>query len=321
MAQISEYQAPMIVDDDEKSHDGSDHSDDSSSSSSSSDPYKVFSDMSLLRLEEDKDDTVYEITKKMFSVGMNSAGVDAEVVAIHKNMHSGCTRRTRRDVFLIYQRTVAQKCGGNANIAHGWYGGSKEEICDIVLHGFSGGREPGFHGVQLFANKFSFDGAMCSEPDENGLRHMLMCRVILGKRELVLPGWRQVSSEEFDSGVDSLMNPKKYIIGSSLMNFHIMPMFVVSFKAPTNLKDIPKNVQASAAIRQPPPRSTWVSLNTVMDALAKVLSPPKMVLLSKSADDFRAKKITRAQIIRRIRTLAGDKLMVSVVQNFKKERE
>ncbi|PRQ22318.1 putative poly(ADP-ribose) polymerase, catalytic domain-containing protein [Rosa chinensis] len=33
-------------------------------------------------------------------------------------------------------------------------------------------------GVQLYADNYSF------EADENGLRHMLLCKVILGKREL-----------------------------------------------------------------------------------------------------------------------------------------
>ena len=90
-------------------------------------------------------------------------------------------------------------------------------------------------GGELFV---FFCRAISSDPDENGLRHMLLCRVILGKRELVAPGSKQVnpSSAEYDSGVDSFMNPKKFIIWSSLMNSHIMPVFVVSFKAPANLK-------------------------------------------------------------------------------------
>lgn len=69
--------------------------------------------------------------------------------------------------------------------------------------------------------------------DEEGRKHMLLCRVILGKTELIAPGSRQYnpSSEEVDSGVDDLESPGKYIIWSSSMNTHILPEFVVSFRA------------------------------------------------------------------------------------------
>ena len=72
-----------------------------------------------------------------------------------------------------------------------------------------------------------------SVPDEDGLRHVLLCRVILGRPELVPPGSDQThpSSDEFDSGVDRFENPNKYIIWSTDMNTHILPEFVVSFRA------------------------------------------------------------------------------------------
>lgn len=71
--------------------------------------------------------------------------------------------------------------------------------------------------------------------DGCGLRHLLLCRVILGKMELVHPDTEQShpSSEEFDSGVDNLLSPKRYIIWSTHMNTHILPEYVISFRAPT----------------------------------------------------------------------------------------
>lgn len=67
--------------------------------------------------------------------------------------------------------------------------------------------------------------------DEDRLRHVLLCRVLLGRTELVRPGSGQSypSSEEFDSGVDNLLSPKKYIVWSTHMNTHILPEFVISF--------------------------------------------------------------------------------------------
>lgn len=77
--------------------------------------------------------------------------------------------------------------------------------------------------------------ALSSEVDENGLRHILFCRVILGKTEEISAGSEQFqpSSEEFDTGVDNLEEPKKYIVWGCYMNSHILPRFVISFKAPS----------------------------------------------------------------------------------------
>lgn len=76
---------------------------------------------------------------------------------------------------------------------------------------------------------------MSSVADENGLRHLLLCRVILGNQEEVLPGSKQLlpSSEEFDSGVDNCLAPKKYIIWSTHMNTHVLPEFIISFRNPS----------------------------------------------------------------------------------------
>ena len=63
---------------------------------------------------------------------------------------------------------------------------------------------------------------------EDGLRHMLLCRVLLGRPELVHVGSGQThpSSRDFDSGVGSFDNPKKYIIWSNNMNTPLLPDFV-----------------------------------------------------------------------------------------------
>lgn len=68
--------------------------------------------------------------------------------------------------------------------------------------------------------------------DENGVQHMMLCRIIMGSMEQVQPGSEQFhpSCEDFDSGVDSIQNPRLYMIWSTNMNTHIHPEYVVSFK-------------------------------------------------------------------------------------------
>lgn len=81
--------------------------------------------------------------------------------------------------------------------------------------------------------KFCFLGsANYCDVDENGVQHIVLCRVIMGNMEVIHLGSEQCypSSEDFDSGVDDLHNPRHYIIWNMNMNTHIYPEFVVSFK-------------------------------------------------------------------------------------------
>lgn len=84
-------------------------------------------------------------------------------------------------------------------------------------------------------SNLSFRRALSSAGDENGLRHLLLCRVILGNTEAIFPGSKQFkpTSKEFDSGVDDILAPRRYIIWSAYMNSYILPSYAISFKAPS----------------------------------------------------------------------------------------
>lgn len=85
--------------------------------------------------------------------------------------------------------------------------------------------------VVRFLDRFFFS-SISSTVDEDGLRHLLLCRVIVGKAEEIPAGSNQFhpTSEEFDSGVDNLLSPNWFVIWPSHMNTHILPEFVVSFR-------------------------------------------------------------------------------------------
>lgn len=76
--------------------------------------------------------------------------------------------------------------------------------------------------------------AIYADNDENGEQHVVLCKVILGASELVAYGSDQFhpSSEEFDTGVDDLVSPRRLIVWSTHMNTHILPLYVVSFRLP-----------------------------------------------------------------------------------------
>lgn len=73
---------------------------------------------------------------------------------------------------------------------------------------------------------------MFSDIDENGEQHVVLCCVIMGNIEQVVRGTKQFhpNSEAYDSGVDDLSDPKRYIVWSTHMNTHILPEYIVSFK-------------------------------------------------------------------------------------------
>ena len=73
---------------------------------------------------------------------------------------------------------------------------------------------------------------MRAEVDNNGEKHIILCRIILGNVEKVEAGSQQrgPSSENFDTGADDPKNPKWFVVWSTKMNTHILPEYVVSFK-------------------------------------------------------------------------------------------
>lgn len=85
---------------------------------------------------------------------------------------------------------------------------------------------------------FTCHSTAINDVDEKGLRHMVLCRVILGNVELIQSGSKQFYPSDpcFDSGVDDLQTPNNYVIWNMNMNTHIFPECVVSFKMSPTIK-------------------------------------------------------------------------------------
>ena len=87
-----------------------------------------------------------------------------KIVAIHKNLNSNLAGKRRTQSFQVLSKAVSDKCGGDANIKYAWYGASKDEICEILMHGFSwyrkaaaGNRECCRYSICLSPANFSLD--------------------------------------------------------------------------------------------------------------------------------------------------------------------
>lgn len=277
----------------------------------------------LVRLFEG--DRVHDLIKQRFVSSLGRAiGAATTVLAIHRNPHSSAVGQARLHCFQIFSKAIERKCGGNANVRYAWFSPSSvDEISRIVSHGFSDqfGNNNGLygHGLYLSPDDSPLEclGEGSGNDQEDGVRHLVLCRVVLGKAELVRPGSEQYhpSSDEFDSGVDDLSKPRKYIVWSTHTGTCVLPEYVVSFRAPTFFK---APVKIEEPVRRP--TSPWMPFPTLISALSKFLPQPSVALISKYHRDHKEKKIARPELIQRVRQIAGDELLISVIKNFRAKK-
>ncbi|KAL8534183.1 hypothetical protein ACS0TY_010257 [Phlomoides rotata] len=196
--------------------------------------FQEFPEIRMVKLDECEGE--HGVIQTTFLGAMGFIGNEINLVSIHKNSHSS----VKLEAFRIFSQAVAARRGGDANVKYAWFGGSRDELCDIVNFGFGrlGDSESFSHGVGIYLSPVNLPigSALRAEEDENGVRHMLMCRVILGNTETIPPASKQLqpSCTDFDSGIDNPLEPTKYIIWTAYMNTHIFPAYIISFTLPGN---------------------------------------------------------------------------------------
>ncbi|GAB2296404.1 hypothetical protein Dimus_030524 [Dionaea muscipula] len=180
-----------------------------------------------------------ETVREILLRGMNSV---AAVNVTDIRCISGSTLQGRKELFQK-QIEITRKYRGDANVCYAWLASSKEALSGITKYGLGHFELPNIKscyglGLYLMAENCSNISSNYCDADENGLMHMVLCRVIMGKMELIPSGSKQFhpGSEIFDNGVDDLQNPRHYIVWSMNINTHIYPEYVVSFKVSSNIE-------------------------------------------------------------------------------------
>ncbi|XP_027920987.1 probable inactive poly [ADP-ribose] polymerase SRO5 [Vigna unguiculata] len=250
-------------------------------------------------------------TRFVRSLALN--GLRPEVLTIAKNAHSSVLARARAQCFQISARAVAELHGGHANVRFAWYGASgKEEIADIAQHGFGHAH---CNGLRLSPLDCPLQSVKRSGVDSDGVRYLLLCSVILGKTEVVPHGsnQRRSSSEEYDSGVDDLLAPKEYVIWCNRINTHVLPEYVLSFTLPS----LKGNVNIGEPLR---PSSPWMPFPALVSVLSRILPADQVAIIVKIRKDYTELKISRHEMIQRVRNIAGDKLLVSIIRSFRAKK-
>ncbi|XP_021718932.1 probable inactive poly [ADP-ribose] polymerase SRO5 [Chenopodium quinoa] len=295
------------------------------SSSSSGDRHRGIFDESLA-IELSDDERSSEVIRRRFLSAMED---ETEVVSVHRrNWSSDFSAQARVQSFQFHSKGLAAKLGGGVNggdsssaIKFAWYGGSKERIQRILARGFSFLDLEHNNNAAIFLSPDHSPAQSVEKaiPDENGVRHLLLCRVLLGKSELIHSNSAQTepSSDEFDSGVDDFENPNKYIIWSTNMNSHILPEYVVSFITPPPSSPSRGNSQNRVKM----PASPWISFPALISVLGKFLPADAISLISKYHLEYKEKRISRPELIKIVRQIAGDKLLIAVIKSCKGAKE
>ncbi|KAK2636489.1 hypothetical protein Ddye_031281 [Dipteronia dyeriana] len=280
--------------------------------------FRLFTENGMVRTDDASNN--YNTVKNSFLFGMRSLAGETRIVGIHRNLSSSLTGKARLSSFNIFQDAMARKCGGgnrDANVRYAWYGAARDEIREILCHGFSrlgkaaGNGETYGHGLHLSNAKFSLDSnffysVLASEMDGDGLRHVLLCRVILGRVETVPAGSQQFqpSAKGYDSGVDNPAAPSRYIVWSCSMNSHIYISHVVSFRFPFYEGSTSTSVPNSLSLR----------VSTIIKILSMFLDPLKITLIYGFVNDLQANRIQLSEFKQRVAEVSGGKLFSTILK-------
>ncbi|KAI7744831.1 hypothetical protein M8C21_018223 [Ambrosia artemisiifolia] len=305
-----------------------------------------------------------ETATHMFTSGI---GQDIKINILDVKKCSSSFMEAKLELFQK-QVEITQKLRGKANVQFGWFpvaGGAPPS--GVLFYGHNGPKLGKYgYGVHLAAVHSAHSSAMLCDIDEKGIRHMMLCRVILGNAEVVHAGSKQFypSDHCFDSGVDDLQNPNNYVIWNINMNTHIFPECVVSFTMSPTIKgnviagnpvgeesrpdmsrvttthdphgpplnqDSSSNkmdrnspqlekVQSVGSSTPKEPKSPWMPFAMLFEAISAKVAPNDMKLLHIFYESFRAKKMSREDFIKKLRSVVGDQILrstISILQNKK----
>ncbi|KAK3150950.1 hypothetical protein QOZ80_3AG0239760 [Eleusine coracana subsp. coracana] len=272
---------------------------------------------SAAALEEGDRD--YQLISKLFLTrGMASRG--AEVTAVRR-----VARGTQRvAAFQRQGQLVAAKRGEAAAVARfAWYGAPAEDVAAAVEQGVTksnagliGAARAHGDGVHLAPPQCPYTSAVLAKADETGEAHIVLCRVMMGRPEVIPAGssQSQPSSDAYDSAVDGIANPHWYVVWSKDMNTRILPEFVVSFKCP-NLH-AKESSEATSKLKKPasPSRDMFP---TLLAELEKFVPYHKCQTLQETYDCFKNGQIRKDQFTRFLRNYVGDKVLTTVAKKLR----
>lgn len=252
-------------------------------------------------------ETAYSTVKKLFLSGVRVSDPGVTLTSIHQVVRSRPLDQARFEVFQK-QMEVMKVYGGGANTTYGWHGASEKGVEVILNHGFSEVSKCGGYGVGVYFSPVANASAMLSEGDSNGEKHVILCRVLLGKCEKVEAGSQQMypSSVEFDTGVDNLKNPKWFVVWGANVNTHIIPRFVVSYR-PSNSSL--GQLRGPQIVRSLPEMCPLV-VEKLISKLSASLPSSRVQEIQGLCSAYKEGKMAKHSFLKHLRSIAGNERLL-----------
>ncbi|XP_010678766.2 probable inactive poly [ADP-ribose] polymerase SRO2 isoform X1 [Beta vulgaris subsp. vulgaris] len=269
----------------------------------------LFGDDYLIRLNEN--DAIFDVIGHVFMSNMGGFGKKNNTIieAIHKmNWSYSRTMLARFKCFNIFRAALLEdddnssfNNGVTSCMKYGWYCDDKDGIQRIVSLGFGHLQLGNRDGVRLSPVNSLAQSVQNCGIDENGLKHVILCRVLVENGE---------SSKELNSEVDDVVSPSEYIVWSTKMNTHILPEYVVSFRTFLCLDGFSKG----GYLGKKPAASPWLPFSTLISTISEFLPPPTINLINEHYKDFKKGKITRRNMIERLTRYVGKELLIKIIK-------
>lgn len=271
------------------------------------------------RLEET--DKFYQVVRKLFLSGIapRAGAGGVAITAVHKVAQGPRSRAFQ----LQGQLLAAARGAGAGNAKFAWYGAPSADVAAAVEHGFGktnsrvlGPRAHG-DGVHLSPPQSPYASAMLAQADENGEAHIVLCRVLIGRPETIPAGSSQFhpSSDDYDSAVDNMQNPRWYVVWSTDMNTRILPEYIVSFKCP-GVQHMHGSSGATSELKKPAPASRDM-FPTLLAEIQRFVPTPKLQTLQGTYNRFKKGHMKKDQFIRFLRAFIGDKVLTTVAKKLR----
>uniref|UniRef100_A0A0D3FFT3 Poly [ADP-ribose] polymerase n=1 Tax=Oryza barthii TaxID=65489 RepID=A0A0D3FFT3_9ORYZ len=271
----------------------------------------------------DEADKFYKVVEKLFVSRMApvAAARGVAITAVHKVAQGPRARAFHLQGQLL---AAARGVGDGSNAKFAWYGAPAADVAAAVEHGFGrtngqflGGRAHG-DGVHLSPPQYPHASAMLTKPDENGEAHIVLCRVLMGRPEAVPASSPQFhpSSDEYDSAVDNLENPRWYVVWSTDMNTRILPEYVVSFRWP-NLPQMEGSSGLGSKLKKPSPAATRDMFPMLLTEIQRFVPSPKLQTLQRTYNCFKRGQMKKDQFIRFLRSHIGDNVLTTVAKKLR----
>ncbi|KAG8066656.1 hypothetical protein GUJ93_ZPchr0004g39413 [Zizania palustris] len=279
----------------------------------------------------------------LFLSGMGPFAMPNNILHIHRYSPNDITAQCRLQAFEKQMMSTKEE-RGDANVRYGWLGSRKNDIVRILINGFGNGsngkpaEKAGLSaGVYLSPEDRAFSSVGLCDVDDKGVQYMLLCRLILGNMEAVMPESQDSfpSSEIYDSGVDDCSNPKCYVMWPSHLSTHIRLEYLVSFRLSSKVRNYllglkglwfhpsPKEVVMDISTLLPimsetaeGPTSPWISFKVLFSMIQESISSVAKELLFHHHEELKENKITREEMVKQMIILVGEKLLLETLKKL-----